>query len=405
MSPVTSLSTAAREMAVRPSASPRAGQARGSRIITELIRLVVVVIATMGSVQVMSSGGLESTTQLGPAAGLATRWGLSEDSALLLAVVLGAAIGYVVGGVLGRFSVHRMDDVESNLAAYSAGELAAGVVGAFSGLVLGVGITWPVLLFGGRTFTVPIALLLVLLLMGTGLRVGIRRGGDLLRSLGASGRLSTATPTRGSRAKLVDTSALVDGRVLDVCRGGFFDGVLVLPQFVLYELQGLADAGDEERRRRGQRGLDVLTGLQRAAGVTLEVTERDYPDIAAVDAKLVQMARDRGASLITVDANLERVAEVQGVKVLNLHTLAETLRPPVLPGDELQVALVKRGKERGQGVGYLADGTMVVVEAGADRIGATVMTEVTSILSNAHGRMVFATIADDRHTTSLAVSA
>ncbi|MDQ3974527.1 MAG: PIN domain nuclease, partial [Actinomycetota bacterium] len=195
-------------------------------------------------------------------------------------------------------------------------------------------------------------------------------------------------------AKVVDTSALVDGRIVDVCRAGFIDSTLVVPQFVLYELQGLADAGDDERRAHGRRGLDVLGALQRSAGVALEVAEEDFPEIGAVDAKLVAMARQRGASLLTVDAHLGRVAEIRGVRVLNLHTLAETLRPPVLPGQRLRVRILKVGKEPGQGVGYLSDGTMVVMEGACDRRLAEVTGEVTSILSNPNGRMVFATLVD-----------
>lgn len=347
-----------------------------------MIRLVVVVIVMLLAVEAAGSGGLADDPEV-------IGW-LGGEEAVLVSVVLGAAVGYVLGGVLGRFSVDRMDAVESRLADYSLGEIIAGLLGALAGLVAGAGVTWPLLLVGSRTLMLPLAVLVVLLASGTGLRVGVRRGGDLLRTLGVSGRLPSASPTRGARAKVVDTSALIDGRLLDVCRSGFFDGVLVLPQFVLYELQGLADAHDDERRRRGRRGLDVLAGLQRSSGITLEVTEQDYPEIAAVDAKLVAMARDRHASLITVDANLERVAEVQGVRVLNLHALSETLRPPVLPGDGLEVSLVKPGKEQRQAVGYLADGTMVVVEDARDRIGRDVRVEVTSILSTAHGRMVFA---------------
>jgi uncharacterized protein YacL len=253
-------------------------------------------------------------------------------------------------------------------------------------------LTFPVLLFGAKLYTVPIAVLLMIILTLTGVRVGVARGGDLLRSLGATGRLSITTPAGGRRTKVVDTSALIDGRLVDVCRSGFLDGTLVVPHFVLYELQGLADAGDDDRRARGRRGLDVLTTLQRSAGVALEVTDRDYPAIEAVDAKLVAMAKDRGASLITVDGNLARVAEVQGVTVLNLHALADILRPPVLPGDRLDVRVLKPGKEKDQGVGYLGDGTMVVVEGARNRQGASVTAEVTSILNNPQGRMVFATV-------------
>jgi uncharacterized protein YacL len=175
---------------------------------------------------------------------------------------------------------------------------------------------------------------------------------------------------------------------------GFMTGVIVIPRFVLYELQGIADAGDEQRRMRGKRGLDVLAALQRSAGVTLEVAERDFPEIAEVDAKLVAMAAARDAALVTVDDNLGRVAEVQGVTVLNLHSLADALRPPVLPGDHLEVRVLRPGKEAGQGVGYLADGTMVVIEGAREWQGSDVPAEVTSILSTSHGRMVFATRAD-----------
>jgi uncharacterized protein YacL len=228
--------------------------------------------------------------------------------------------------------------------------------------------------------------------VATGVRVGVGRGGDLLRTLGASGRLPVRSPSAGPRSRVVDTSALIDGRLVDVIRGGFLDGTLIIPRFVLYELQGLADAGEDERRRRGRRGLDVLGALQRSASISLEVADQDYPDIEAVDAKLVAMALERRAPLITVDGNLARVAEVQGVRVLNLHQLAEDLRPPVLPGDELEVRIIKPGKEGAQGVGYLSDGTMVVVEGAREQVGSEVRAEVTSILSNTNGRMVFSTL-------------
>jgi uncharacterized protein YacL len=309
----------------------------------------------------------------------------------LLIVLLGAAVGYVLGGVLGRFTLGRIDAAEHSLRAVPAQNLLAGAMGGVVGLIIATALTWPVLLFGAKLYTVPIALLLMVLFSLVGIRIGVARGGDLLRSLGATGRLPVSSPSGGRRAKVVDTSALIDGRLVDVCRSGFVEGTLVVPQFVLYELQGLADSGDDDRRMRGRRGLDVLGALQRSSGIALEVTDADYPAITAVDAKLVAMAKDRGASLITVDGNLGRVAEVQGVTVMNLHTLADHLRPPVLPGDRLDVRVLKPGKEKDQGVGYLADGTMVVIEGARSRQGDTVIAEVTSILNNPQGRMVFAT--------------
>jgi uncharacterized protein YacL len=350
-------------------------------LLVECVRLIVVAIATVGSYELVSSGWLAGVMD-----------GAASDGLELALLVLGAATGYVIGGALGRFTLGRIEATEQRFTEVSSGELLAGAIGGLVGLVLGGALTWPVLLFEGWRFTLPLAAFVVLVLTATGVRVGANRGGDLLRILGASGRLSVRSPASGPRSRVVDTSALIDGRLVDVIRGGFLDGTLVIPRFVLYELQGLADAGDDERRRRGRRGLDVLGALQRSASVSLEVAERDYPEIEAVDAKLVAMALERRAPLVTVDGNLARVAEVQGVRVLNLHQLAEDLRPPVLPGDELDVRLVKPGKEAGQGVGYLSDGTMVVVEGGRDRVGAEVQVEVTSILSNTNGRMVFSTL-------------
>lgn len=355
---------------------------QGGTLLVELIRLAVVVLATVAA--------FELASLIEPLRALRA----DSDIVLLSLTALGAACGYVVGGVFGRFTLGRIDLAERNLRSVPVVDLVAATLGACAGLVLTPAFAWPLLLFDNRAITVPLAALAALVLVGMGARVGAARGGDLLRFVGASGRLDVARPTHGPGAKLVDTSALVDGRVVDVCRSGFLEGTLVVPRFVLYELQGLADAEDEQRRARGRRGLDVLAALQRSSGVAVEVTDRDHPDVDTVDAKLVSMARERGAGLITVDGNLGRVAEVQGVKVLNLHTLADDLRPPVLPGDDLRVRVLKPGKEAGQGVGYLADGTMVVVEGGRDRRGEDVHAEVTSILSTSNGRMVFATLRD-----------
>lgn len=370
-----------RPEASEPGAGSPSGQGRGTTAFVEFVRLAVVVAVTA-----LASGLAVAIPPLEEAFG--------SDGARLLLTGLGAAAGYVGGGMLARFALGRIDAAERSLRSVSAGELLAGSVGGLFGLAAAGALTWPLLLFDAGIVGVPLAMLAILLLTATGMRVGAARGGDLLRFLGVSGRLAVTSPSQGPRVKVVDTSALVDGRIVDVCRAGFIDSTLVVPQFVLYELQGLADAGDDERRSHGRRGLDVLGALQRSAGVALEVAEEDFPEIGAVDAKLVAMARQRGAGLLTVDAHLGRVAEIRGVRVLNLHALAETLRPPVLPGQRLRVRIVKAGKERGQGVGYLSDGTMVVVEGACDRRLVEVTGEVTSILSNPNGRMVFATLVE-----------
>ena len=356
----------------------------GAAAIVELVRLAVVVLATAAAYDASDL--------------------LADEQAGSLLTLMGAGVGYVGGGVLGRFVLGRVDAAERRLRQISAAELLAATLGGLAGLAAAGAVCWPLLLLDDLTYALPVAALVTTVLCATGLRVGRARGGDLLRALGATGRLSVTSPAGGSRAKLVDTSALVDGRLVDVCRTGFMEGTLVVPRFVLYELQGLADAGDPERRARGQRGLDVLGALQRSSSVALEVADSDLPEIAEVDAKLVALALQRGAALLTVDGNLARVAEVQGVTVLNLHLLAEQLRPPVVPGDRFTVRVVKAGRERGQGIGYLDDGTMVVVEGGRASQGAEVAVEVTSILSNARGRMVFATALPSDGPTRLVPS-
>lgn len=356
-------------------AATSTGRTGGSNPLVELVRLSITVLATAIAYDLASA---------------------SDERDRLISTVLGAAVGYVLGGITGRFIARRISSAEHSFRSVSSPELLAAAIGGLLGLALSAALTWPILLFGAKTYTVPIAALVTIVMAATGISVGRARGGDLLHALGATGRLQMTTPSGGRRAKVIDTSALIDGRILEVCRTGFLEGTVVVPQFVLHELQGLADSGDDARRARGRRGLDVLGALQRSAGVALEVAEHDYPDIAEVDAKLVALSRDRGGALVTVDGNLARVAEVSGVAVLNLHTLADRLRPPVTPGEQLTMRVTKPGRERDQGVGYLADGTMVVVEGARGRIGQELTAEVTSILSNPKGRMVFATaVAED----------
>jgi len=193
----------------------------------------------------------------------------------------------------------------------------------------------------------------------------------------------------GAPIRVLDTSVLVDGRIADVAEAGFLDGAAIVPQFVVGELQRLADSGDLLRRARGRRGFDVLDRLRRSAAVRLEVTEADFPGIAEVDAKLVALARARGARLLTNDTALARVAGLAGVAVGSLNDLAGAVRPVALPGEGLQVHVMREGKEPGQGIAYLEDGTMVVVEGGKRFIGQPLDVVVTSMLQTSAGRMIF----------------
>lgn len=194
---------------------------------------------------------------------------------------------------------------------------------------------------------------------------------------------------------LLDTSAIIDGRIADVVEAGFVEGPLIVPAFVLRELQHVADGADPLRRNRGKRGFEVLERLRRTPGVTVEVDDTDIPELRDVDDKLVRRARALGARVLTNDYNLNRVAGLQGVRVLNVNELANALRPVVLPGEPLSVQVAREGKEPGQGVGFLDDGTMVVVEQGKRFIGQAADVVVTSVLQTAAGRMVFTRLREE----------
>lgn len=218
--------------------------------------------------------------------------------------------------------------------------------------------------------------------------------GEILLAL----RRRDAAPREGANAPrreaLVDTSALIDGRIADVAESGFCDLDLIVPEFVLREMQHVADSEDPMRRARGRRGLDVLQALQASRRTPLSVVEDDAPEERAVDLKLVALARRRGAALITTDFALNKVAAIRNVAVLNVNDLAHAVRPAVLPGETLRVTIVKDGKEPGQGVGYLADGTMIVVEQARGLSGRSLDVVVTSAIQTAAGKMFFAKIAD-----------
>jgi uncharacterized protein YacL len=189
---------------------------------------------------------------------------------------------------------------------------------------------------------------------------------------------------------LVDTSVIIDGRIADIARAGFVPGKLLVPRFVLAELQNIADSSDSMRRSRGRRGLEALNDIRNMGDVDMEVIEDDPTEIAEVDAKLVRLARSFGAQVLTTDYNLNRVAQIEGVRVLNINELANAIRPVVLPGEQMMVRVVQAGKEKHQGVGYLSDGTMIVVDQGDKLIGQEVLCEITRVFQTVAGKMLFA---------------
>lgn len=199
----------------------------------------------------------------------------------------------------------------------------------------------------------------------------------------------TSLPNDKVAPKILDTSVIIDGRIFDICQCGFLEGDLIVPEFVLQEMQRIADSADALKRNRGRRGLDMLTRMRKELGTAVVVDSQDYDDIAEVDAKLLRLARERGGKVVTNDYNLNKVAAVQGVPVLNINELSNAVKPVALPGEEMYVMIVKEGKEAGQGVAYLDDGTMVVVDGGRRLVGEMVHILVTSVLQTSAGRMIF----------------
>lgn len=205
--------------------------------------------------------------------------------------------------------------------------------------------------------------------------------------------MSTNTPkpiSGTNQLKVLDTSAIIDGRIADLCKTNFLEGGLIIPSFILGELQKIADSPDPLRRNRGRRGLDLLNKIQKENQISVKIFERDYEELNEVDSKLLRLAMDLGAKVITNDYNLNKVAELYGVQVLNINELSNAIKPVVLPGEEMLVYVLRDGKEYGQGIGYLEDGTMIVVEGGKNYIGMNIAILVTSVLQTSAGRMIFA---------------
>jgi uncharacterized protein YacL len=219
----------------------------------------------------------------------------------------------------------------------------------------------------------------------TGMMIFYRRR----ESFGVFSFASQGFSAKSPRFKILDTSVIIDGRIFDICQTGFIEGILVIPQFILNELQHIADSPDQLRRNKGRRGFEIIRMMQENPDIAVEMTEEDFPDVAEVDAKLIQLAQKIDAKIITNDFNLNEVAELQGVTVLNINELANAVRPVVVAGEVIQVRLLREGKEPNQGVGYLDDGTMVIVEGGKPYVGQNIDVVVTQTLRTSAGQMIF----------------
>ena len=296
-------------------------------------------------------------------------------------------IGFIVALILvgAEFCLHiaSLRGITASAIGLSIGLLLSyGVLSLFSvtndnlKLMIGLGIGYAGLMGGYRLATSP----------------------NLARILGSdandpAGESRAGKPTNS--LKILDTSVIIDGRILEICQTKFIEGTLVIPRFVLNELQHIADSTEPLRRNKGRRGFDILRALQNNPAIEVEITEEEVPHLPEVDAKLVHLAQKREATIITNDLNLNKVAELQSVKVLNINELSNAVRPVVIAGEVIQVLLLKEGKEPNQGVGYLDDGTMVIVEEGKSYIGQTLNVEVTQMLRTSAGQMIFTRIKED----------
>lgn len=313
--------------------------------------------------------------------------GFPEYLVIILFIILGCSIGFIFGGIIGRELTRAYLFIEDYLRRMSIGDLLLATSGLVVGFLIALFVSTPIRLIEPTWIAVTGTVMMFIVLGYAGVRIAMLKRADFARLVPRVGDV----PPRAqgaSRPKLLDTSALIDGRFAELVRGGYVEGDVRVPGFVLSELQALADSGDETKRARGRRGLDLLATL-RTGDHVVSAFEADYPELSAVDDKLLRLGMDTGGTIVTVDHNLAQVAKVSGVGVLNINELASALRPNHLPGERLRIFVAKEGKEPEQGVGYLEDGTMVVVQDGRAAIGSEADVVVTSVLQTSAGRMLF----------------
>lgn len=287
-----------------------------------------------------------------------------------------------------------IDYVERNIQRLSIGEILYGVIGAFIALIITSLFSRP-LIDIHRVLGPLVVIFLNLVAAIIGIDIMLKKKEDITALLlnikkNNGSKEKKSKVNNKSIPKVLDTSVIIDGRIFDICETGFIEGPLVIPNFVLDELRHISDSSDALKRTRGRRGLDILNKIQKELSIETQIWEGDFPKIEEVDSKLLKLAQNLHGKVITNDYNLNKVAEVQGVPVLNINELSNAVKPVVIPGEEMVVDVVKDGKESSQGVAYLDDGTMIVVENGKKLIGEQIEVIVTSVLQTAAGRMIFA---------------
>ena len=320
-------------------------------------------------------------------------WGIQEYVADYAVILFGIFIGIIYfilfSDVAADAIMKQVGIAEGKLVKMEIKELITGVSGIVIGLIIAnlIGVA----LNGYGIVGTGITVILNITLGVLGYRVATRKRDELEMPMFSK---SAQTKVSAGRPKILDTSVIIDGRILDLLHTGFIEGKIVIPTFVLDELRHIADSSDSLKRNRGRRGLDILNEIQKQLDVPVIIKEFNTKEKIEVDSKLLKMAEKMDAYVVTNDYNLNKVAEVQGVRVLNINELANAVKPMLIPGEEMTVTIIKAGKENGQGIAYLNDGTMIVIEGGSERIGETLQVVVTSVLQTSAGRMIFTKIKE-----------
>lgn len=321
-------------------------------------------------------------------------WGMQNYIADYVVILLGIFIGIIYyilfSDVAADAIMKQLGIAEGKLVKMDMKELASGVAGVVVGLIIAnlIGMS----LNGYGVVGTGITVILNVVLGFLGYRVATRKRDEMDLPMFKSNQ----SKNYSGRPKILDTSVIIDGRILDLLQTGFIEGKIIIPTFVLDELRHIADSSDSLKRTKGRRGLDILNEIQKQLSVPVVIKEFNTKEKIEVDSKLLKMAEKLDAFVVTNDYNLNKVAEVQGVKVLNINELANAVKPMLVPGEEMTITVIKAGKENGQGIAYLNDGTMIVVEGGSGKIGETLKVVVTSVLQTAAGRMIFTKIVPEK---------
>lgn len=313
---------------------------------------------------------------------------------LIISILMGLIV-FILSPKIIKLGGFIVSSLEGELNKIPASDIILGSVGLIIGMVMAYLVSQPIFMVDIPYLTIPASVLLYLLFGYLGIIVATKKRDDLTGIFNVFKKANVKeknlnTPKSKVKPKILDTSVIIDGRISDICQTGFMEGPLVIPKFVLDELQHIADSSDSLKRNRGRRGLDILNKIQKELDIEVMIYEKDFQDINEVDSKLLKLGQVLDGMVVTNDYNLNKVAEFQGVEVLNINELANAVKPVVLPGEEMMVQVIKDGKESGQGVAYLDDGTMIVVDSGRKHIGETLNVIVTSVLQTAAGRMIFA---------------